>query len=323
MGDSAVIVGAGIGGLTAAAYPARAGLDVAVYEQHALPGGYVSLGQTNRTVHERYFRKSLVGRIFDQLGYPVMPGRNTLGMWMTYLNDTWVPSGGMQAFADLLVRFIREHGGQIHLGRAVERIRVEDAATVGVTLADGSDVPARWVVSAADLHHTCFDLIGRQHLPPSLVAKFDSTRPSESVFAVYLGLRGGSELDRALERFQTSHVCFSCADGECVQLALLSKYDPTAAPPGKHVLFVGRLVYYSEWEPFKNDRSRLPRPKDRSLRFSHDLPLERFYAVSHYVFNPGGVPTAMITAWYIAREILKQRGAQSTEHFEPYSVLGE
>jgi prolycopene isomerase len=42
------------------------------------------------------------------------------------------------------------------------------------------------------------------------------------------------------------------------------------------------------------------------FNFAKDLPLKNFYAVGHYVFNPGGVPTAMITAWYIAGEILKQ-----------------
>ena len=46
-----------------------------------------------------------------------------------------------------------------------------------------------------------------------------------------------------------------------------------------------------------------------------------FHAVGHYVFNPGGVPTAMITAWYIAREILEQRNAGSVKHIGPVSVL--
>ncbi len=37
-----------------------------------------------------------------------------------------------------------------------------------------------------------------------------------------------------------------------------------------------------------------------------DVPLKNLYAVGHYVFNPGGVPTAMITAWYITREIIEK-----------------
>lgn len=41
-GANAVINGAGIAGLTTAVYLARTGLKVQVYEQHTLPGGYIS-----------------------------------------------------------------------------------------------------------------------------------------------------------------------------------------------------------------------------------------------------------------------------------------
>lgn len=40
--DNILIIGAGVAGLTTAAYLARAGLKVDVYEQHTLPGGYIS-----------------------------------------------------------------------------------------------------------------------------------------------------------------------------------------------------------------------------------------------------------------------------------------
>ena len=37
-----IIIGAGLGGLTTAAYLARAGYNVQIFEQHTLPGGYIS-----------------------------------------------------------------------------------------------------------------------------------------------------------------------------------------------------------------------------------------------------------------------------------------
>ena len=40
----------------------------------------------------------------------------------------------MQAFANTLVRFIREHGGEGYLGMPVERIWVEDGRGIGITL---------------------------------------------------------------------------------------------------------------------------------------------------------------------------------------------
>jgi prolycopene isomerase len=321
----------------------------------------VARGQTNRSLHERYFKDASLQQMLNQLGYPVMPGQNTLGMWITYFYDTWVPAGGMQAFANTFVRFIHAHGGEVHLGREVKRIRVKNGQAVGVTLENGDEIPAQWVVSAADLHHTCFNLLGREQLPAGMVAKLERARSSESAFAVYLGLRGSPELSTALERFKESRVCFTCADGQYIQLALLSKDDPSLAPPGKHALFAGMLVPYETWEPLKSNETAYHARKAAfaeeiitraaefipNLRahievqeaaspltferytsnwragtagwnwdpqyaphfdFAKDLHIKNFYAVGHYVFNPGGVPTAMITAWYIAREIIKMKG---------------
>jgi prolycopene isomerase len=314
--------------------------------------------QTNRSLHQRYFNDPALRGMLDELAYPVMPAQNTLGMWISYFDDTWAPAGGMQAFANTLVRFIREHGGEVHLGRPVERIRVEDGRATGITLADGSKIPADWVISAADLRHTCFELLGREHLTDTLIAKLEAARPSEPIFAVFLGLGGSPELDAGFRRFQEAHVIFTCADGKTIQIAWLSKDDPSIAPPSKHSLFVGWLDDYANWKSLKGDHAAyqtrkaavadelitraeefLPGLREHievldsaspltyeqytsnyqgattgwnwnpahapRFNFAKDLPLKNFYAVGHYTFNPGGVPTAMITAWYIAREILK------------------
>ncbi len=318
----------------------------------------VARGQTNRSLHQRYFSDPTLRQMLDELAYPVMPAQNTLGMWISYFDDTWAPAGGMQAFANTLVRFIREHGGEVHLGTPVKRTRVENGQAQGITLADGTEISSRWVVSAADLRQTCLELIGRDHLTASLVAKLEAARPSEPVFGVFLGLRVSPELERAFQRFHEPHVIFTCADGATIQIAWLSKDDPSVAPPDKQALFVGRLDRFSDWEQLQADEaayharkaavadelitraeeflpglrahievqdSASPLTYERytsnwqgattgwnwnpayapRFNFAKDLPLKNFYPVGHYTFNPGGVPTAMITAWYIAREILK------------------
>jgi len=312
---------------------------------------------TNRSLHAQYFQKGLLRQMLDQLGYPVMSGQNTLGLWTTYFYDTWTLVGGMQSFANLLVRFIREHGGRVRLGQGVERILIRDGAAVGVRLRDGSEIPAGRVVSAADLRHTCLDLIGSQHLSPVLDAKLQNAAPSESVFTVFLGLRDSPQLAAQLQRFQESHVWFVAPDGTYIQLVLLSKDDPSIAPPGRHALFLAMLDPYERWEPLKGNTAAYQECKQAAaeqllaraetflpglrahievqeaaspltyerytsnwrggtsgwswdpakkpqISLAKDLPVENFYAVGHYVHSPGGVPTAMITAWYIAREIL-------------------
>ena len=489
MRKSVVIIGAGMAGLTTAAYLACAGLDVAMYEQHTLPGGYISSfvregftfpagptsitsngivfpilrelglegkrrflhvghqmswdkydvplynarqvrnelsqhfpgqrealqhyfrwveiggsgfrqlvksgmmfgqgllpkvlkllvrhprfpwaalsarGQTNVSLHARHFSDPALRQMLDRLAYPVMPAQNTLGMWISYFDDTWTPAGGMQAFANTLVRFIRGHGGEVHLGTPVQRIRVENGRATGITLGDGTGISADWVVSAADLRHTCFELIGREHLTASLIAKLEAARPSEPVFAVFLGLRASPDLERAFERFHEPHVIFTCADGRVIQIVWLNKDDTSIVPTNKHSLFVGRLDDYANWEALKGDQAAyrarkaavadelitraeelLPGLREHIVvqdaaspltyerytanwqgattgwnwnpahaprfNFAKDLLLKNFYAVGYYTFNPGGVPTAMITAWYIVREILEKENLTRTE----------
>jgi phytoene dehydrogenase-like protein len=195
-----------------------------------------------------------------------------------------------------------------------------------------------------------------------MLAKLERARPSEPVFAVFLGLSRSPQLDASFQRFQEPHVLFTCADGRTIQVVWLNKDDASIVPAGKHSLFVGWLDHYEDWELLKGDEAAyqtrktavteelitraeefLPGLREHievmdaaspltyerytsnrqgattgwnwnpalapHFNFAKDLPIQNFYAAGHYTFNPGGVPTAMITAWYIAREILKRRTA--------------
>lgn len=328
----------------------------------------VARGQTNRSLHQRYFSDPALRRMLNELAYPVMPAQNTLGMWISYFDDTWSPVGGMQSFANTLVRFIREHGGRVHLGTPVERVRVENGKATGITLTDGRKLDADWVISAADLRHTCLELIGRSLLPPNMISKLEAARPSEPVFAVFLGVRGSPVLEATLRRFHEPHVIFSCSNGRTIQVVWLDKDDTSIVPRGKHSLFIGRLDDYKDWKQLKGDQaayqackntitdelitsaeeflpglrahievvdSASPLTYERytsnwqgattgwnwnpeyapHFNFAKDLPIQKFFAVGHYTFNPGGVPTAMITAWYIAHKILKQINNKTKKSF--------
>jgi len=69
----------------------------------------------------------------------------------------WVPAGGMQAFTNTFMRFIHEKGGEVHLGKRVRRSRVKNGRASGVELEAGEFIPARWVVSVADLRSQIAD----------------------------------------------------------------------------------------------------------------------------------------------------------------------
>lgn len=314
-------------------------------------------GHTNQRIHSKYFEDTALSRIFNQLGFPVMAGHHTLGMWSTYFDDLWTPIGGMQTLSDRLAQEIEKNGGCLHRGAKVRQIIVNRGRAEGVRLWDNRFVPAHWVISAADLKHTCIDLLQNQ-LPEETIKKIHRSKPSESIFAVYLGLRGGTELSDVLKRFQHSHVSYSCADGTQIQLAWLSKNDATVAPEGCHALFAGMLSPYADWESTKDEKQKYLNQKKayvadvirrceeflpglskhivvqeaaspltferytsnwqgatsgwnwnptntQHFDYARDIPLQNFRMTGHYVHSPGGVPSAMITSWYISREIIR------------------
>jgi prolycopene isomerase len=111
-------------------------------------------------------------------------------------------------------------------------------------------VEAGAVLSTADLRHTCFDLIGRERLPQGLLKKFEQGAPSETMFTVYLGLSEACAESGALDRFRESHVLFFSRSGRLIQLVLLTKDDPSLAPPGKHALCISAFSPYEHWQPW-------------------------------------------------------------------------
>jgi len=315
--------------------------------------------QTNMSLHNTYFKNGFLLSLLNTLGYPIMTGKCTLGMWSTYYWDSWIPRNGMIDISERLIQYIQERGGVVHLGCGVSKITLVDGSAKGVELITGEVIEADEVISAADLYQTCTKLIDPTELPETMKTKLHQTKPSESMFTVYLGLKGSELLSQELKRFQESHVVYTCQDGEYIKLVLLSKDDPKAAPIGKHAMMISMLSPYDEWTEVAKDKLAYKNKKRQfaedliiraleflpSLRehievqdaatpltyerytsnwqggtsgwswdpefapkfdYSKDLPIKNLSVVGHYVSNPGGVPAAMITSWYIARNIIEK-----------------
>jgi len=227
-----VVVGAGIGGLMAAAGLARAGKKVLVLEQLSFVGG-----KYTHLVHEGYAvttaawtcpgPNSRIGRLCAKLGADVE--------WIT-IHDTraqgdhWVVMKDGRRFRSLDEAQETLVGGAPGMASTpVASIEVEDGRAKGVQLVDGRTVAAGVVIHNAGLNRL-MQLVGEGNLPPDYVARLRSAVPAD-VACVILGTNEpllGAEhsllhtmgWERTLNTYAPTF------------------FDPTLAPEGRHILEV-------------------------------------------------------------------------------------
>ena len=96
--------------------------------------------------------------------------------------------GGSRSFARAIERRLVDLGGQITFRADVQTVLVEGSRAVGVRLADGTELRADVVVSAADAHATFFGMLGGQYLTPTWKAAFDGWPLFRPVCLVSLGV---------------------------------------------------------------------------------------------------------------------------------------
>ena len=95
--------------------------------------------------------------------------------------------GGFQSLADALSEGLIDHGGELILGRKVDRIEVEDDAATGVRLDDGRVIRADCVVATIDARETFGRLIDPGRVPDKWMRRVLSSSVSISLFGLYLG----------------------------------------------------------------------------------------------------------------------------------------
>ncbi|MFC0240828.1 FAD-dependent oxidoreductase [Rhodopseudomonas telluris] len=159
-----------------------------------------------------------------------------------YFHGGYYPRGGSGVVADALVEAIEARGGEVRLKTAVKQILVENDRAVGVVLANGEAVRARAVVANADLKRTLLDLVPTTVLPRDVRAWMAEAAPANSCFSVHLGV------DVVPDLGPSTHLHAPMKLG----IAMMSKCDPSAAPPGHAILSLIALVPHAEaqsWFP--------------------------------------------------------------------------
>jgi phytoene dehydrogenase-like protein len=159
--------------------------------------------------------------------------------------------GGTQALAAALASAASRAGADIRTGADVTAIRSRDRRILGVTLADGTEIDAGVVVSAADPKRT-LALCDPVELGPTMLWRAGNIRQPGATAKVNLALSGLPAFHEDPERLQGRIVIGPSIDyvekasdarkyGELpeepwIEATIPSLLDPSLAPDGRHVM---------------------------------------------------------------------------------------
>ena len=145
---------------------------------------------------EEWFESEQLKAAVASLGiHGVTLGVMSAGTTFNLLHN-WLNRGGLahqhigQAgqVAGALGEAAKAHGAEIRLNAEVASIKVEHGRVTGVVLANGEEVAAQIVLSAADPKQTFLSLVGSMELPPTFVWNVQSIKMRGSVAKVHLGM---------------------------------------------------------------------------------------------------------------------------------------
>lgn len=177
---------------------------------------------------------------------------------------TGMPMGGWLAFARAIEKRFLDLGGEIRYGARVTRILVENGRARGVRLADGIEVAADIVVSAADGRSTLFDMLGEQWLDDETRVAYAPDRVSDQPVQVNLGVaQDFSRASHTISFLLPRPVEVAGRAHERMTVGTRS-FDPSMAPAGKASLTVFWASDMSWWKDVGQDRARYTAEKRRA-----------------------------------------------------------
>lgn len=157
-----------------------------------------ALPMTAQELLEEYFESEIVKAAIASVAiHSSTLGPMSAGTGYTLIHN-WLNRGGLAhvnvgkagEITQALANAVKSFGGEIRTEAEVTSIKTENQVAKGVVLANGEEITAKTVISAADPKHTLLKLVGAQDLPPELVWHTQSIKMRGSVAKVHLQTDG-------------------------------------------------------------------------------------------------------------------------------------
>ena len=187
--------------------------------------------------------------------------------------------GGMGAITQALAAAARKRGVQIRTSAPVARIDAHDGRVKGVVLEDGSEIPARTVLSSADPKRTFLGLVDGKELPGDFRQAVKGIKMNGPCAKVNLVIAeeprvkgmpedaspGQRSLFTLVPSLEFAERCYDVAKfGEIpeqlwVDCVVASNVDDTLAPKGRHIMtcFVQYVPYFLRHGTWDENRELL------------------------------------------------------------------
>jgi phytoene dehydrogenase-like protein len=173
--------------------------------------------------------------------------------------------GGMGVVSDAIAASARASGATIRTNAAVTQVLVRSGRAYGVVLADGEEIEAGMVASNLDPKITFLHLLEERHLDGDFVAAIRRFRIEGTSCKINLALNGLPDFTACPgapgpQHQATMHICPSVDYVErawddakygrpslrpLLELTVPTMYDPSLAPPGKHIM--GIFLQYAPY----------------------------------------------------------------------------
>jgi phytoene dehydrogenase-like protein len=186
--------------------------------------------------------------------------------------------GGNGSVSNSIASAARSFGAEIRVNAGVQKILVKNGRATGVVLDNGDEIQAKIVVSGCEPRLTFLKMVGSEHLPDDFVTAMKRYKLRGSSGKVNLSLDGFPEFSSrpgdgphvrgdiaicpSIEYLETAYEeakYGSFSRRPYINVVFPSLFDPTMAPPGKHVMSC--FVQYAPYE-LKDGPSSWPQHRD-------------------------------------------------------------
>lgn len=157
-----------------------------------------ALPMTAQELVEEYFESEIVKAAICAVAiHGSTLGPMSAGTGYTLIHN-WMNRGGLAhknigkagEITTALANAVKVFGGEIRTETEVASIKVENQIAKGVILANGEEISASVILSAADPKHTLLKLVGPRELPPEFVWQAQSIKMRGSVAKIHLQTNG-------------------------------------------------------------------------------------------------------------------------------------